>query len=226
MVHPDQKQLTLYANLMEEVKVRFDVINHGALGRTGLAAPFVREFLYLQIRILCELIALGCLVAHGDMAILKSHKIGRSYSADEILDRMTSLRPHFYPTPMKEKSVKSIDGLRRLHDLEAVNPSPLPKEELLAIHGKTHKHLHRGSLKKLLSADTPLDLNINVPEIITQAQKMSDLLAHHLIAINEHQLIVCLLKNPMQNDRVQVVTAQRTELQLPIVPTERPACVK
>ena len=36
MAKPQQKQLMLYANLMEEVKVRFDCINHAAQGFTGL----------------------------------------------------------------------------------------------------------------------------------------------------------------------------------------------
>ena len=55
-----QEQRTLYANLMEEVKARFDVVNHVSNGRSGLAVPFVREFLYLQTRFLCELVALAC----------------------------------------------------------------------------------------------------------------------------------------------------------------------
>src|SRR5262249_4200096 len=97
MAQPKQKQLTLYADLMEEVKVRFDCINHAAQGATGLPPPIVRELLSQQIRFLCELIALGCLVAHGDSAQLQSHKVGRSYSADDILRMMTALRPHFYP---------------------------------------------------------------------------------------------------------------------------------
>jgi hypothetical protein len=212
MSHPMQKQLTLYANLMEEVKVRFDFINHAAQNRTGLPAPLVREFLYLQIRMLCELIALSCLVAHGDIAFLQSHKVGRSYSADEILDRMTKLRPHFYPITVRQKVLASMAMGQKHFGLDAINPSPLPKEDLLVVYAKTHKHLHRGSLKKLLSAATPLDLTINVPEIISQVQKMSDLLNHHIIAINESQVIICMLKNAENFSRVQVAIAEKPKL--------------
>jgi len=49
------------------------------------------------------------LVAHGDIDSLKSHKVGRSYSADEILDRMAKLRPHFFPIAMREVRVTKID---------------------------------------------------------------------------------------------------------------------
>jgi hypothetical protein len=217
MIDPKRlKQLGLYADLMEEVKVRFDSINHAAQGRTGLPAPIVREFLYQQTRFLCELIALSCLVAHGDMAILQTHKIGRSYSADEILDRMTKLRPHFYPVALRTTSVTAIGPSQKNVNVEGVDPSPFPKDDLLALYGKTHKHLHRGSLKKLLSAATPLDMTINVPEIVADVQKVSNLLSHHVIAITEDKIIICMLANAENNNRVQVVAnVQRRYSHLP-----------
>lgn len=222
MAFPKQKQLTLYADLMEEAKARIATINHAANGRTGMGAPFVREFLYLQLRILCELVALGCLVAHGDIASLQAHKLGRSYSADEILDKMERLRPHFYPATVREMSVSNLVSGVKHHALEGVNPSPLSKDALLQMYGATHKHLHRGSLKKLLSASAPLDLTINVPEIISQVQKIADLLSHHLIALNEKELIICLLSQT-NGGGVQVVTALRPELGLPPIPPVVPA---
>jgi hypothetical protein len=217
MAFPKQKQLALYADLMEEAKARFATINHAANGRTGMGAPLVREFLYLQVRFLCELVALGCLVAHGDIAALQAHKLGRSYSADEILDRMERLRPHFYPITVKETSVTKLPGGGQNHALEQINPSPLPKEALLKMYGTAHKHLHRGSLKKLLDASAPLDLTINVPEIIAQVQKITDLLSHHMIALNERELMICLIASPVAQGRCQVVTALRPELGLPLV---------
>jgi hypothetical protein len=220
MAFPKQKQLTLYADLMEEAKARIVTINHAANGHTGMGAPFVREFLYLQQRFLCELVALGCLVAHGDISSLQAHKLGRSYSADEILDKMERLRPHFYPITVKETGVTNFPGGAKHHALEGVNPSPLPKEALLKMYGSAHKHLHRGSLKKLLRASAPLDLTINVPEIIAQIQKICDLLSHHIIALNERELIICLLISPAANGGCQVVTALRPELGLPPVQSD------
>jgi hypothetical protein len=215
-----QKQLHLYADLMEEMKVRFNCINHAAQGGTRLPPLIVREFLYQQLRFLCELIALSCLVAHGDIAELKSHKIGRAYSADEILDRMTALRPHFYPVPVRETGMTMLSPGRNHINLKGA-PSPLPKDDLVALYRKTHKHLHRGSLKAILSASTPVGIP-DINEIIAQAQKMSDLMAHHLIAISERELIICLLINPQNKNKVQVLTAQRAELDLQVNPSASP----
>ncbi|MEO8683978.1 MAG: hypothetical protein ABI414_03965, partial [Devosia sp.] len=66
-----QEQLAasvLYANIMAEVKYRTDAIDAGTGGKLPLSAPLIREFCYLQLRMICELIALGCLVTaivHG-----------------------------------------------------------------------------------------------------------------------------------------------------------------
>lgn len=71
MSSSDQKQLDLYAQLMDEVKARFACINHVTHGFTGLPTPVVREFCYLQIRFLCELTALAC--CRGDPGGGKLH---------------------------------------------------------------------------------------------------------------------------------------------------------
>jgi hypothetical protein len=49
----------VYANLLEEINLRIASINHCTLGHSGLAAPFVKDFCYLQIRMICELVALS-----------------------------------------------------------------------------------------------------------------------------------------------------------------------
>lgn len=204
-----QKQNQLYANLMDEVKVRIDCINMAIGGRTGFPVPIVREFCYLQLRFLCELVALSCLVAHGDIASLQSHRTGRAYSADDILDRLTKLRPHFYPFACKQTRTPRGDGNGYNFHMDVLNPQPLPKEELLSLYGKTHKFLHRGSLKNLLSSPTPIDMEINLPEIVGWAQKINDLLSVHTIAISEDHLIICILRNVDDNNKVQVATAKK-----------------
>lgn len=201
-----QRQLDLYAKLMDEVKIRIDVINRATSGHLRLPNPFVREFCFLQLRMLCELLALSCLVAHGDIAFLQSHKLGKSYSADDILDRLSKLRAHFYPKPVIQKIVNP--GPPRRFEHEAIEPSPLPKEALLKLYGQTHKHLHRGSLKKLLSSESTIDGELDVQDLVSKAQSINDLLNHHLIWITESQVIMCMLQNKDNNMAVQVAVAE------------------
>jgi hypothetical protein len=201
------KQNTLYANLMGEVKVRIGCINYAVQGRTGFPNPIVREFCYLQLRFLCELVALSCFVAHGDIKSLQSHQTGRTYSADDILKKLTELRPHFYPFACKQTRVGEPGGYS--FQLDVLEPQPLPREELLALYGKTHRYLHRGSLKKLLSSPQPIDMEIDLPEIVRWAQKINDLLSVHTIAISEDLLITCVSRNADDSNKVQVATLQK-----------------
>ncbi|WP_072376509.1 hypothetical protein [Hyphomicrobium sp. NDB2Meth4] len=197
------KRFELYAALMEELKVRIECIEQALAGRTGFPPPIVREFCYLQLRLLSELIALSCLVAHGDIAGLQSHKSGRAWSADEILKRLTELRPHFYPITVKQtKAEKEEKGVN--YHLTPVEPSPLPKDEVLKLYAKTHPHLHRGNLRKLLSAKTPLEMEINAPEIRQWVGKFRLLLGTHMIALNEENVIVCSMKDEKGNVQVAV----------------------
>ncbi|MGA7124937.1 MAG: hypothetical protein WBZ19_01415, partial [Chthoniobacterales bacterium] len=87
----------LYANLLEEAKIRIASIEAVISGRAGLPAPLVREYSYLQLRILCELIALGCLTAHGDIKATQAPKLQKEYAADVIIKRLENLHPNFYP---------------------------------------------------------------------------------------------------------------------------------
>lgn len=208
----DESIRKLYANLMEEVKLRIDCIDRAVKGQMGFPGPIVREFCYIQLRLLCELISLSCLVAHGDIPATYSKQLGKQYSADAIMRELEKLRTHFYPIPVKQTTTR-LDGTHKQHNLAAINQSPLSKESLLELYADTHKHLHRGNVRKLLNSATPIEEQTNFPEIIKWAQRINDLLNHHFIAISEHKLIVCMLRNAENNNKSQVVSAERRSIQ-------------
>jgi len=83
-----------YSMLMEEAKYRLLAMDTALGGRTGLPKGAIREFCFLELRMLCELIALGCLTAHGD---LKTSKLKTSYEADRIIRSLQKLHPDFFP---------------------------------------------------------------------------------------------------------------------------------
>lgn len=209
MTANDEKSLrTLYANLMDEVKVRIHCIDRAVNGQTGFPGPIVREFCYGQLRLLCELIALSCLVAHGDIPATYSKRLGKEWSAETIFEQLEKLRPHFYPIPVRQRS-RGLFGTVQQHNIEGINPMPLPKEALLELYGKCHQQLHRGNVRKLLNSATPIDVSTNFPEIISWAQRINDQLDFHLIAISEEKLIFCVLRNIDDNHKVQVGALER-----------------
>jgi hypothetical protein len=205
---PTQKQLAasqLYANLMEEIKIRISAIDAGTGGTLLVEPPFVREFCFLQIRMVCELIALGCLVAHGDIAATDAKRLHKQWAADKIMDELGALHPEFFPYPMRQG--RNAIG----HTLDAINPSPLPKSELLRLYWKCGDVLHRGSLKKILSGRIPIQ--IHYPEITALAQKINDLLeVHALFMAGADMAFICVLRNSDDNFRVQVAIGERRGL--------------
>ena len=56
-----------YKALMVEARTRVSSIDNLLKDQRGITSPFVREFGVLKIRMLYEIVALGCLVAHRDL---------------------------------------------------------------------------------------------------------------------------------------------------------------
>jgi hypothetical protein len=68
----DLDAASVYTSVMEEAKFRALSVNTLTGSQIGLPVSLLREFCFLQLRMLCELIALGCLVAHGDIKETRS----------------------------------------------------------------------------------------------------------------------------------------------------------
>lgn len=131
---------------------------------------------------------------------------------------MTELRPHFYPVPAERTGINWLPTGQRSHDLVEIAEAPFPKQALLELYAQTHRHLHRGSVKKLLTADAVLNMKIDLPEIVSWVAKIRLQLSTHIIGLNLvpggkpedldiEQVIVCHMDDP--SGRVQVMTALR-----------------
>jgi hypothetical protein len=186
----------LYANILEEIKHRIAVIDTGTSNRIPVPAPFVREFCYLQIRMICELIALGCLVAHGDIKATQKSSLQKEWSAETIINALADLHPDFFPLAFKQ----------RPGNIDIISPPVMTKDELLKIYGRCGGILHKGNVKKLLKEQIPVQ--INYPEITAIAQKLHDLLAiHTVVMLGGKQVFLCMLRNINDNMKVQVAIA-------------------
>lgn len=164
----------VYTSIMEEAKFRAFSINTLTGSQIALPVPLLREFCFLQLRMLCELIALGCLVAHGDIEETKLPTLQKSFHAGEIVKRLEKLHPKFYPTP-----VKPVFSPRHVH-LEDYDDEFLTKDELLTLYGKCGNVLHKGSLRHLL--DPKSQTHADFQDIRHWGQKSLNLLSVHIIS--------------------------------------------
>jgi hypothetical protein len=201
------ESLTLYANFMEEIKVRvasIEAVQKG--GAVTIPGVILSEFCFLQLRMICELIALGCLTAHGD--IKAATKLRNDFAADKIMNQLEKLHPTFYPSPVSQ-SVSLVKDNIRAHHLTGITSKFLTKEELVALYRKCGNKLHKGSLKKLISAKTPIETNFL--EVFGWTAKIRELLNHHTISLRDKKIVICMMVNN-KTSRVQVAIAEPVDI--------------
>src|SRR4051812_23844461 len=102
MTKDQQKAMDRYVAMLEEVKLRYSAIEFSASGLLKLHPVIIREFCYLELRMICELIALGCLTTHGDVPGSKSKSLRKAWHPNEILTALEALHPDFYPHPIEQ----------------------------------------------------------------------------------------------------------------------------
>jgi hypothetical protein len=198
--------MTIYANLMEEARYRIEAMNAALSGKLVLPNMILEEFVYLQIRLLCEIIALGCLVVHGDFTQEQLTGLRNEYDADTIIKNLAALNPTFYPIPIRMTVRPPSPGDPGEVRLDAVpEGSFLTKDDLLSLYGRTGNYLHRGKLKQLESR--PPYAAVDMSRVIAWAQKVLGLLDQHRIRSPDNlRHWLCALKGP--DGKVMMAYAQ------------------
>lgn len=179
--------LLLYAEIMEEAKTRLQWVEDAVNGRNGFHGQLIREVCYLQFRLICELIAFGCLVAHGD--ITAKTKLNNEYAADRIFAELFKLHPDFYPVPHNQVQIAPGES-----HFEDVTEPYLTRDLFKTLYVKTGSILHRGKLKKWVKTQSPiLDDYI---EIKAWRNKIVRLLGCHRLPMREGgRQFICFMTN-------------------------------
>jgi hypothetical protein len=130
----------IYGDLMDEARLRIYAIGDAVDTRDRWVPRLLQEFAYLQLRMLCEIIAVGCLVAHGDV---KNAGTLKSWKIPDIMNKLKELHTNFYPRGVRFRKLPS-GGLH----LDDFNVPQLSKSELVRLWERSGSFLHRGSAKK------------------------------------------------------------------------------
>lgn len=203
---PDNKIVTRYLDLMLEIKQRIalmnDVIEKSMKGEFPLPPRPTMELLYLQLRYICELIALGSLLMHEDIPSARSATMLKSYAADYIMTMLHKLKPDFYPTSIEKSEMLlhtpqmpvTIPNLPRQPNHFHVTPRKegyLSRDDLKKLYAKTGEILHQGNLKNVL-AGTQREVDFNA--IIKWRDLIMALLNSHIISIGngDHKVVVSM----------------------------------
>lgn len=169
----DFATLNTYAELMSAIKQRHHLLMRLIENQARMPDWCVIEFTQLQVRKICETLAMACLVAHGDIEGTRSAKITKSYQADFIMNALEKLHPNFYPRPVKQ-IVKN--GLAVA--MEDIKTGFLTKADILKSYHTAADFLHVGDLKDVLSRRKR---TISMESIIQWSNQLLVLLAIHQI---------------------------------------------
>lgn len=186
MSNQQESAIKTYLALMEEVKSRFSVINNTYQNEQKYPPAIVSEICYLQFRLVCENIALGSLLVHGDIPHPKA--LQKTYNPTKIMKYLEKLNPHFYPQPIKHTFKDNK------HELTATPDIPhLSKSDLKKLWNQSGVILHRAPLINLCK---PPKTDIqNFSDIFEWSAKLTGLLNSHWITLKENQrgMVVSLM---------------------------------
>jgi len=188
-------QLSLYGNIMFELRRRVEWIGHVLAGRTELEAHLAQEFCLLQLRFACELLALACLVAHGDIEETRTPKYRKQWHAAAILDGLERLNAAFFPVPVRqERALLQVEGahVEGWHFAEVEEPF-LKKPDITRLYGQLGEALHRGSVGRL--AQSKARYAGRLEAIHRDANALIKLLSIHRMELVTGEQFICMLKD-------------------------------
>lgn len=172
MAQPKKPIYPLYCSLMQEAKGRIRAVEMIADGRTVFFGPTVaREACFLQLRMLCEIIALSCVAAHENHLTTKLRGLDAPHKIFAELER---LNPNYYPQPVK-LTVFGPHGFL----MEPIQNGSLTKRELISLRNKSGDNLHVGDVKRRLTEQP--ERRIDFADILEWIEKIKLLLSVHRI---------------------------------------------
>lgn len=179
-----ERAMRVYLPLMNEADTRICVIKKATENAAGYPIGIVREICFLQLRVLCEIIAVGCLAVHSRTATPK--KLHDIWEAGKLIVELEKLNPNCYPIPaelVREGNTTTIAG-------KAEQPH-LSLGEMIKLWGRCGNALHRAPLSKITRSNTPR----NYADIEEWSRKISALLSCHLIVLDTSRLLLVSIRD-------------------------------
>jgi hypothetical protein len=176
---------TLYCNLMAEIKTRNNAAArvmaniHAPKPSVPLIEPeFAGEFSYFQLRKMCELVAVACLLAHGDVEKTRTGRLRGTYHARTIIKALEQLNPDFFPLPYEIQDAPPFEP----KVVTTLTDGVLTKAELLSLYdNECGPAMHFGSAEDLLAGRR---LQIQESRIGEWFTKFFKLLVRHRIRLS------------------------------------------
>lgn len=163
-----------YLPLMHELATRIDLVAHACDGKLNLTPPYAREYTYLQFRRMCELIALGSLLLHGDLPSTQTQSARKEWNAEKIMRILHKSHPHSFPQSVIREKTSTGWNIKANS-----KPNALTLDEFKKLYSECGEVLHRGTIRSLEEAGDIT--NEDYQKVIDWQRKIVDLMNEHLI---------------------------------------------
>ena len=200
-----EPDIAIYARVMEEIKLRTVVVYSFLQGSSSAVYHITRiESIYLQIRMILELIALASLAANKSLFEENRRKFHKHWNPADILRDIEALNPGYYPKPVQEVAC-SEPGIKS--ELMLLTSGYLTREELVSFHGKTGNILH---------ARNPFRDEIDYTDYIDQIPLVMDkiralLNSHQVQLLGEQDFFYLVHMKEERDEHVHYYKFQRSE---------------
>jgi hypothetical protein len=138
------------------------------------------ELSYLQIRFVCELIAMSALNAHHSYGLTK--ELLDEWHADQIFAELENINPHCFPVHVW--SGRGDDGVWHFQTSPDYG---LTRQHLRQIYGRCGDNLHRGFLRNALTGKEKL---YNVNDLWRWTGQIKATLDEHVILFPKEKRVI------------------------------------
>jgi hypothetical protein len=188
----------MYIGLMTEVKIRASALNRFIQSKPNLHGQLMKEFIYLQLRMVFEIIAIGALALQKNTSTAR--ELEKLWHAGDVIDRLERINPHCFP-----RACVISRGTDMNFFVEDVDPPPLTKKEFVSLYKHCGAELHKGTLKDILGAKMSAAVSLDDSQHISK--KLAQLLESHRIASADYKThYICKMSNGSKKE-VAVFTA-------------------
>jgi hypothetical protein len=189
----------IYITFMEEVKVQHNAladtlesIVDEAEGQQMLEA----EFAYLQVRRICELLALAVIAAHNRLPEARSRSFLHEYNASLVFKRLADLNPLGFSRPFVGE--RTEDG--RIHLTPIAEPA-FNSKRLSEVYNRCGDMLHVGKLAMLIHGPYKV---YDIAELRQWCFGLAELLSQHVIYLPSFDEVLIATLKPDIGEGVQV----------------------
>jgi hypothetical protein len=171
----DEADCASYCNCMEEIRCRIKVIQ--SVGEHSTATKYLafdQELVFLQFRMILEIIAFSSLIANKASYSAAHANFEQHWKANRMLEALEKVNPQFYPVALG--SPEQRGGTKHFPPSTALC---LTKDDFIFLYDKCGSMLH--SRNPFTKEDSTIPLRYSVKDWVLRIQNLLSLHVVHLV---------------------------------------------